>query len=62
MSALRIAATGSFDGDDPRGGVDADGAAGLRRDTVVLSLGYAKTPHGRVLHSFGAISGPDGTA
>ncbi|WP_324650595.1 hypothetical protein [Georgenia sp. H159] len=42
--------------------VDADGAAGLRRDTVVLSLGYAKTPHGRVLHSFGAISGPDGTA
>ncbi|MEE6288619.1 hypothetical protein V2J52_13230 [Georgenia sp. MJ173] len=42
--------------------VDADGAAGLRRDSIVLSLGYAKTPHGRVLHNFGAISGPDGLA
>ena len=42
--------------------VDADGAGGLRRDTVVLTLGYAKTPHGRVLHSFGAVSGPDGKA
>ena len=50
------------DKDEPFVVLDADGAAGLRRDTIVLSLGYAKTPHGRVLHNFGAISGPDGTA
>src|SRR5690625_2889704 len=50
------------DREEPFVVVDADGAAGLRRDTVVLTLGYAKTPHGRVLHSFGAISGPDGKA
>jgi len=50
------------DREEPFVVVDADGAAGLRRDTVVLTLGYAKTPHGRVLHSFGAISGPGGKA
>ncbi|MEE6273162.1 hypothetical protein V2J56_07360 [Georgenia sp. MJ206] len=42
--------------------VDADGAAGLRRDAVILTLGFAKTPHGRVLHRFGPVSGPDGVA
>src|SRR5690606_2038267 len=47
------------DKEEPFVVVDADGAGGLRRDTVVLSLGYAKTPHGRVLHNFGAVSGPD---
>ena len=50
------------DRDEPFVVVDADGAGGLRRDTVVLSIGYAKTPHGRVLHSFGAVSEPDGKA
>lgn len=50
------------DKEEPFVVVDADGAGGLRRDTVVLSLGYAKTPHGRVLHNFGAVSGPDGKA
>ncbi|MDO5049334.1 MAG: prevent-host-death family protein [Actinomycetaceae bacterium] len=34
----------------------------LRRDRVILSVGYAKTPHGRVLHDFGAISQPEGLA
>src|SRR5690606_24784682 len=42
--------------------VDADGAAGLRRDAVILTLGFAKTAHGRVLHRFGPVSGPDGVA
>ncbi|UFU07300.1 hypothetical protein [Ruania halotolerans] len=42
--------------------VDVESAAGLRRDAVVLTLGFGKTPHGRVLHRFGAISGPDGAA
>ncbi|CAM3438300.1 hypothetical protein OCAE111667_09980 [Occultella aeris] len=40
--------------------VDVESVAGLRRDAIILSLGYGKTPHGRVLHRFGAISGPDG--
>ncbi len=40
--------------------VEADAAAGLRRDAVILSLGFGKTPHGRVLHRFGTISGPHG--
>ncbi len=34
-------------------------AAGLARDAVVLSVGYGKTPHGRVLHRFPALSAPD---
>ena len=42
--------------------VEVDGAGGLRRDVVLLSLGFGKTPHGRVLHRFGAIDGPDGLA
>src|SRR5690625_1075432 len=40
--------------------VPAEGAAGLHRDTAILTLGYGKTPHGRVLHRFGAVSGPQG--
>ena len=36
--------------------VDPAGARGLSRDRVVVSVGFAKTPHGRVLHDFGAIS------
>ncbi|MCL1800663.1 MAG: hypothetical protein FWG25_04785 [Promicromonosporaceae bacterium] len=30
--------------------------AGLRRDTVVFSLGLGRTPHGRVLHEFGPLA------
>lgn len=30
--------------------------AGQQRDRVIFALGYAKTPHGRVLHNFGEIS------
>lgn len=40
--------------------VDAEEAAGLRRDTVILSVGFGKTPHGRVLHRFGPVSSPEG--
>lgn len=35
---------------------DLTSIAGLRRDAVVLSLGFGRTPHGRVLHRFGPIS------
>jgi hypothetical protein len=32
------------------------------RDHVVLALGFAKTPHGRVVHRFGALDSPTGEA
>lgn len=37
-------------------------ARGLARDTVILSVGFGKTPHGRVIHRFGAVSSTDGLA
>ncbi len=42
--------------------VDVEDAAGLSRETVILSVGFAKTPHGRVLHRFGPISSPEGAS
>lgn len=36
--------------------VDLSEARSLRRDRIILSVGYAKTPHGRTIHSFGAVS------
>jgi very-short-patch-repair endonuclease len=39
--------------------VSMDAAAGLARDAVVLSVGYGRTRHGRVLHRFPALSGAD---
>ncbi|MCC2307172.1 hypothetical protein [Cellulomonas chengniuliangii] len=53
-----------FDARRPEPFVVADlaGVAGLRRDAVLLSLGYGRTPHGRVLHRFGPISAPGGDA
>ncbi len=32
-----------------------DHAQGLERDDVVVTVGFGKTPHGRVLHRFGAL-------
>ncbi|WP_139739001.1 DNA helicase [Actinomyces wuliandei] len=46
--------------DEPFVVVDLSGARALRRDHVIVSVGYAKTPHGRTIHSFGAISDHDG--
>src|SRR5690606_28265512 len=40
---------------------DITGVAGLSRDTILLSLGFGRTPHGRVLHRFGVL-GDDGGA
>lgn len=53
-----------FDAGRPEPFVVADltGVAGLRRDAVLLSVGYGRTPHGRVLHKFGPLSGPGGDA
>ena len=41
---------------------DLTGVAGLRRDAVIFTLGYGRTPHGRVLHRFGPIGEPGGDA
>lgn len=41
---------------------DITRAAGLRYDHVILSVGYGKTVHGRVLHTFGALATPAGLA
>lgn len=53
-----------FAGSRPEPVVVADlaGVAGLSRDAVVLSLGFGRTPHGRVLHRFGALNSSGGDA
>ncbi|MFC0675866.1 hypothetical protein [Brachybacterium hainanense] len=38
----------------------ASQATGIVRDDVIVSIGFGKTPHGRLLHRFGPLSGPDG--
>ncbi|OUM39934.1 DUF4011 domain-containing protein [Arthrobacter sedimenti] len=40
--------------------VPVERAGGLVRDDIIFSLGYGRTPHGRALHTFGPLSGPDG--
>lgn len=40
--------------------VEVGATQGLTRDAVVLSVGFGRTPHGRVLHRFGALSEPGG--
>ncbi|WP_206222150.1 prevent-host-death family protein [Schaalia sp. ZJ1691] len=37
-------------------------AQGLSRDRVIMTLGFAKTPHGRVIHDFGVFSSDRGVA
>ncbi len=36
--------------------------AGVERDAVIVSIGLARTPHGRVLHRFGVLDGRHGPA
>lgn len=40
----------------------AQRALGLERDVVIVTVGLARTPHGRVLHRFGSIDEPHGEA
>lgn len=47
---------------EPFAVVDVEQAAGMRRDAVILAVGYGKTPHGRVIHQFGAVSSPRGVS
>lgn len=37
-----------------------DQVQGDTRDAIVLSVGFGRTPHGRVLHRFGAVGAEDG--
>ncbi|WP_026818759.1 DUF4011 domain-containing protein [Arthrobacter castelli] len=48
-------------GPEPFRVVPLERAAGLVRDSVIFSLGFGRTPHGRALHSFGSLSGPAGS-
>ncbi|VEG74247.1 Uncharacterised protein [Actinomyces slackii] len=36
--------------------VDLSQARSIRRDHIILSVGYAKTPHGRTIHSFASVA------
>ena len=38
----------------------ADQATAIVRDDILVSVGFGKTPHGRLLHRFGPLSGPGG--
>lgn len=40
--------------------VDAQTEAAPRRDKVILGMGFARTPHGMVIHDFGPYSQPEG--
>ncbi|MBV7362856.1 hypothetical protein KRX54_00180 [Actinomycetaceae bacterium TAE3-ERU4] len=40
--------------------VDPSRSLGIHRDRVIMSMGFGKTPHGRMLHDFGPISKPGG--
>lgn len=42
--------------------VDPTQVSGLSRDRIIIAVGFAKTPHGRVLHDFGLFSTHDGKA
>ena len=43
---------------DPFVVTDLPNVAGLRREAIILSLGLGRTPHRRVLHTFGPITAP----
>ncbi|WP_250447280.1 hypothetical protein, partial [Actinotalea sp. C106] len=45
---------------EPFAVVEVGATQGLTREAVILSVGYGRTPHGRVLHRFGAVSEPGG--
>ncbi|MCG2621736.1 DUF4011 domain-containing protein [Arthrobacter sp. I2-34] len=62
LAAAPDAAAFFGSGPEPFQVVPVERAAGLVRDDVVFSLGYGRTPHGRAVHDFGPLSGPNGRA
>ncbi|MFY9263188.1 MAG: hypothetical protein GX483_08825 [Actinomycetaceae bacterium] len=61
-STQELAALDAGINGEPLTVVDISQASGLRRDHIILSVGYGKTVHGRVLHSFGQLATPAGLA
>ncbi len=62
-ASQRSPALGAFlaqDAGEPFDVVVLDHSVPVSRDRVILSLGYARTQHGRVLSDFGPLSSPDG--
>lgn len=55
-----IAAFFTSDTTEPFVVVDPTQVSGLSRDRIIIGVGFAKTPHGRVLHDFGVFSTPEG--
>jgi len=55
-----IAAFFTTDSTEPFQVVTIDQARALTRDRVIFSLGYGRTPHGRVLSELGPLSEPGG--
>ncbi|MDC4232179.1 prevent-host-death family protein [Actinomyces sp. B33] len=47
---------------EPFAVVGPAGAKGLSHDRAMICVGFAKTPHGRVIHDFGELSGEHGGA
>jgi REase_MTES_1575 len=50
-----VAAFFDADAAEPFVVVDATEVAGLVRDVVLVTVGYGRTPHGRMLHQFGLV-------
>lgn len=57
-----IARLARKDSSEPLLVADISQVTGLRRDHTILSVGFGKTVHGRVLHSFGQLAEPAGLA
>jgi hypothetical protein len=55
-SIPELAAAMSRDNVEPLEVTEVVRAHGIQRDAVIFSPGYAKTPHGHVLHDFGPVS------
>ncbi|VDG75807.1 putative DNA helicase [Actinobaculum suis] len=49
-------------GSEPFAVLNVVEAEGLRRDSIILTVGFGKTVHGRVLHSFGPLHRPEGVS
>ncbi len=45
---------------EPFAVVELGATQGLLRDAAILSIGFGRTPHGRVLHRFGTLTEPGG--
>lgn len=47
---------------EPFAVVDVGATEGLQRDAIIFSVGFGRTPHGRVLHRFGTLTEDGGDA